>query len=400
MGYNTPSSSVSIVAKLTPFGRTALVSNNTALISSFSLGDSDANYYAAVALTTGQVPAEAGEVGPNGSASNSTTQNAELKSSLIVNGNGVLRKPVEANSNVVSSEIIANGQVSVSGVNLTQNIVNRNDFATDSLVNLFYSFGLPLNSTDDQLMTGVTYANGGYSDTAYSAFAQTKILVMAIKNSTYGESLDGKQIKLELTTTAGTKTIYSTFQNKGASVRVEDVNIRDTSTVAAKIDNNIALLFSDDILTPNGGVGSLSWATGFGSIKPFSLNQKQLFNLQTNTNLGQNADKPVGIAYLDKGFVVITDPTIIAVYDSVTATGSVVTFNSVSTAVYQNITCIAGRGEFGSTTNRTFGQGDTVRISEIGLYDKDGRLLAVGKTDRQITKSLNSPLYLGVKITL
>jgi len=399
MGFNPSTPTISIIAKLTPYGRAALVSNNNNLITTFRLGDSDANYYAANLLTSGQVPAEAGNIGVNNSVSNSTTQVTGLKSFLILNGKGVMNKPVEAQSSHISSEVIANGQVTVSGTGLTQNIVDRNNYLTDSLVNLFYSFGLPLNSKDDNIITGVTFASGGYSDTALSGMAQTKILVIGIDNSKYGESLDGKQINLSLTTSAGTYSIYSTFQNKGVSPKVEDVNIRDTSPITAKIDSNIAFLFSDTIQKPNNSA-SLSWGTGFGSFKPFSISGKKLYNFQTNENLGLIADKPVGIAYLDKGFMVIFNPTIIGNYDSITSSSSTVTFNSVSTAVYQNITCIASRGEFISSTNRTFGGGDVPRVSEIGIYDREGRLIAMGKTDRHVEKNVNSPLYLGVKISL
>jgi hypothetical protein len=400
MGYNSSSSTITLTAKLTPFGRKALVSNNTSLITSFSLGDSDANYYASVILPTGKVPAEAGEVGSNNTVNYSTTQKVNLKSVLILNGNGILKKSVEKESIIVSSEILSNGQMIISGNNITQNVINRNDFATDSLVNLYYSFGLPLNSTDDNNLTGVTYANGGFSDTSLSGLAQSNILVLGINNSTYGESLDGKQIKLDLTTSAGTYTIYSTFQNKGAKLQVEDTNYRDTSPVTAKIDDNIAFLFSDNIMTPNGGSGSLSWATGFGSIKPFSLNRKQLWNLQTNSNVAVSADTIVGIAYLDKGFLVITHPTIIEDYSTTGATGTTITFDSISTNVFQNVTCIANRGEFGGSTNPTFTGNDIPRISEIGLYDKEGNLIAIAKTDRHITKNINEFKALGIKITL
>jgi|ERR1035437_9158920 hypothetical protein len=399
MGFNPSTPTISIIAKLTPYGRAAMVSNNNNLITTFRLGDSDANYYAANLLTSGQIPAESGEIGVNGSISNSTTQVVGLKSFLILNGKGIINKPVESQSSVISSEVIANGQITISGTNLTQKIIDRKNYQTDSLVNLFYSFGLPLNSKDDNTITGVTFANGGYSDTALSGIAQTKILVIGINNSKYGESLDGKQIKLDLVTSAGTYSIYSTFQNKGASLKVEDVNIRDTSLVAGKIDNNIAFLFSDTIQKPNNSI-SLSWATGFGLYKPFSIGEKRLYNLQSNPNIGAIADKVVGIVYLDKGFCVITNPTIIGNYDSVTSSASTVTFNSVSTAVFQNITCIASRGEFISSTNRTFGGGDVPRVSEIGLYDREGRLVAMGKTDRHVEKNVNSPLYLGVKISL
>jgi len=400
MGFITTANTITLTAKLTPIGRQRLVSTNNALISSFALGDSDANYNVPLTLTTGQIPAEAGEIGANASVSNSTTVNAAIKSSLIANSAGSLTKPVESQSTLVSIQQLSNGSTSVSGSNLSQVVIDRNNYNTDSLVNLYYSFGLPLNATQDYNYTGLTYANGGYSDTTLSGLAQTKILVFGIKNTSYGECLDGKTVKLELPTSAGTYTIYSTFQNKGISSSVEDANIRDTSVVTASIDANIALLFSDDIMTPHGGSGSLSWATGYNSVKPFSNNGKQFYNLQTDSNLGQSADTMVGIAYLDKGFIVITHPQIVADYDSTTASAAVATFDSVSTSVFQNITCIAGRGEFGGSTNPTFTSSDVPRISELGLYDNLGNLIAMAKTDRHVTKNVNEFKAFSVKITL
>jgi hypothetical protein len=67
----------------------------------------------------------------------------------------------------------------------------------------------------------------------------------------------------------------------------------------------------------------LSWGTGYGTVKPFSLNNKLLYNLQTNSNIGVSADTMVGVAYLDKGLIVITDPTIIANYELATGMTSV-----------------------------------------------------------------------------
>jgi len=400
MGYISTATTTTLIAKLTPIGRQRLVSTNNSLISTFSLGDSDANYNVPLPLTTGQVPTEAGDIGVNSSISNSTAQVALIKNPLIVNPSGSLKKSVETQSMNVTTELSENGVVTVSGTNLTQTYIDRADYNTDSLVNLFYSFGLPVNSTDDNIYTGTTYANGGFSDTALSGIAQTKILVFGINNSTYGECLDGKTIKLELPTTAGTYTVYSTFQNKTSSLAVEDANIRDTSTITSFIGPNIAFLFSDAIMTPNGGSGSSSWATGYNTVKPFSVNGKQLYNLQTNSNLGQSADTIVGIAYLDKGFLVITDQTIVGDYDTATASAATVTFNSVSTSVFQNITCIAARGEFGGSTNSTFTGTDSPRISELGLYDNLGNLIAIAKTDRHLVKNINEFLALNVKISL
>jgi hypothetical protein len=400
MGFNSTANTTTLTAKLTPLGRQRLVSTNNGLISTFSLGDSDANYYAALPLTTGEVPSAGGDIGPNSTNSNSTAQNAQLKSTLIVNPSGTSRKAVETQSSTISTESVNIGVTTISGSNITQVSINRNDSNTDSYVNLFYSFGLPLTTTDDTKFTGTTFANGGYSDTALSGFAQTRILVFALNNANYGDVLDGKTIRFTLPTSAGTYTMYSTFQSKGSQNTVEDGNIRDTSPTANNFGSNVAMLFSDTIMRPNGGDSTLSWATGYNTVKPFSINNKRLYNLQTNSNLALTADTAVGIAYLDKGILVITNPTIVAAYDSATAAGALVTFNSVSTNVFQNITCIANRGEFGSSTNITFSSSDIARISEIGLFDSFGNLIALGKTDRHITKNVNEIKVFNVKISL
>jgi len=400
MGFISSSPSITITAKLTPVGRQRLISNNNSLITTFSLGDSDANYYSPLPLTTGEIPAQGGDVGPNSSLSNSTIANTGIKTPLIVNGSGSVRKPVEPQSISITSEVVSNGLTTISGSNLSQVVIDRLDYNTDNLVNLFHSFGLPLNSSNVARYTGTTFANGGFSNTALSGLAETKIIAIGVKNTQYGESLDGKTIKLELPTSAGTYTIYSTFQQKGVDLKTEDANIRETSVSSGNLGYNIALLFSDNIMTPNGGSGSLSWATGFGTNKPFSVNAKQLYNLQTNTNTSTSADTIVGVAYLDKGFIVITHPTIVSNYGTAPSTGATLTFDSVSTNVYQNITCFAGRGEFGLSTNTTFSGSDNPRISEIGLYDSIGNLIALGKSDRQIVKNINEFLALGIKIQL
>jgi hypothetical protein len=400
MGFITSANTLTLTAKLTPVGRQRLISTNNALITTFSLGDSDANYNVPLTLTTGQVPSMGGTIGANSSVSNSTIQNTSIKSPLIVNSSGLLRKSVESQSIFISYDIISNGTTTLSGSSLSFNVINRDNYNTDSLVNLYYSFGLPLNSEDDLVYTGTTFSRGGYSDTALSGLAQTKILVVGVNNASYGESLDGKAIRFVLPTSAGTYNLYSTFENKNTSRSVEDANFRDTSIVTSKIGSNIAVLVSDDIMTPNGGSPSLSWSTGFGTVKPFSNNGKQFYNLQTNSNLGLTADTVVGIAYLDKGFLVITNPTIVNNFTSSATTASTITFESVSSAVYQNVTCLANRGEFGASTNTTFDGSDIPRITEIGLYDDLGNLIALAKTDRQVTKNINEFKAFNIKINL
>lgn len=398
MGYINTATTLTLTAKLTPLGRQKMISTNNALIKTFSLGDSDANYYTNLTLGTGQVPSMGGNIGPNSSISNSTTQSVGMNTMLIVNSSGTLTKPVASQSINILSEILFNGFTTISGSSLAQSTINRDDISTDSLVNLYYSFGLPLNSNDDTKYTGVTYMNGGFSDTALSAFSVSKILVIGIDNANYGECIDGKTIKLEIPTSAGTYTIYSTYQGGINTLMTLDTLTSDNALQTNKFGNNVAALVSDDIMKPNGGDASLSWATGYNTEKPFSIHKKQTYNFQTNSNLGVSADTLVGMVYLDKGFAVITDPTIVNNFSPTTAT--TISFNSISTNVYQSVTCIADRGEFGSTTNPTFDIGDIPRISEVGLFDDGGNLIAIAKTDRHINKNVNEFLALGIKITL
>ena len=405
MGFNTSATSITLTAKLTPIGRQKLVSTNNNLIKFFSLGDSDANYYTSLTLTTGTVPSINGNIGYENTTSNSTPPFVGIKSFLVVNANGDLTKPVSPQSINILTETANNGSVTISGANLTYNVVNRNSVNSDPLVNLFSSFNLPLDAASDINYTGVTAQSGGYSDTCFSGFATNKVLFIAINNASYGEVIDGKTVKLDLPTSAGTYTMYSTFQSGTGTLNEFDANYRDVANNVVLFGLNVAPLFSDTIKKPNGDA-SLSWATGYGLSKPFSNNNKRAYNLQTNTNLAATADTAVGMVYLDKGFIAITNPTIIndvldsgvSLYSGITAT--TLTFDSVSTNVSQVISCIAERGEFGSSTSVYFAADDIPKITEVGLYDDFGNLIAYGKTDRQITKNINQFLALSIKITI
>jgi hypothetical protein len=406
MGYNSTASTITLTARLTPIGRQRLVSTNNTLIKTFSLGDSDANYNTDLTLISGEMPGFGGTIGVDNTTSNSTTSNIELANRLIVNPTGSIFKAVSTKSSTVITQTNALGSKTISGSNITINYVNRNDLTTDPLVNLYKTFGLSLDSTGDAVFTATTSTNGGYSNTALSGMAVSKIIVIGVDNSQYGELLDGKTVKVTLPTSAGTYTIYSSFLGGQQSTNILDANYTDAASATGNFGYNVAPMFCDTIMKPNGGDASLSWATGYGLPKPFSLNGKSTYNLQTNTNLSLTADTVVGMAYLDKGFIVITNPTIVnnalssgtTLFSGITAT--TVTSDSVATSVSQMITCIADRGEFATTTNTSFGDGDTPRISEIGLYDDMGNLIAYGKPDRQINKTPNEFMAISVIINI
>lgn len=400
MAYQTSASTTTLLAKLTPSGRKKLVSSNTALITSFSLGDSDANYNCAIALDSGTVPSVGGNIGAETAYSNSVCSNVTLRSKLIVDASGTLLKSVEPQSSIISSDIVSLGRVTLSGNQMTQYKVERQNQSSDPLVNLFYTFGLPCDAASLTHFTGTTFANGGLSNTALSSLSNGTIAIISIDNAYYGELIDGKSVSVTIDTVLGSRTLYSTFENKGTSTITEDATFVETSETAATIGDNIAFLFCDAIKTPNGQETS-SWGVGINNFKPFSQNNKQLFNMVTDSNVGHVADTAVGVVYLDKGLIVITHPQIANNYFPYTHSAStVVNYSSVATAVSQNITCIAGRGEFGFSNNNTFTITDVPRITEIGLYDAEGDLIAIAKSDRHIIKPVNQFLSFGVKITL
>ena len=399
MGFISSANTLTLTAKLTPLGRKQLVSTNTSLITSFSLGDSDANYYASLPLESGQIPAQSGELGAYNLLNNSTPSNQTFKSLLAVNSNGIFKKPVESLSTTIISQEVINELTTISASSLTQIFIDRASGTTDSLVNLFYSFGLPVDSIQDNKFLVTNYANGGYADTSISGLGQTKIAVIGIDNSTFGETIDGKNLKISLPTSGGTYNIYGTYQKTATSLSVQDTNIRDTSLVTNTFGDNVVFLFSDEFFPPNNDI-SLSWATGFNSVRPFGVGNKQLFNLQTNSSLNQISDRLVGIAYLDMGLIVLTEPNLINNYANTPSSGLTVSFKSVSTDISQNITCVAGRGEFGASNNPTFGPADNPRISEVILYDNTSNVIAVAKSDRHISKNINEFLALGIKISL
>ena len=396
MGFK--STGDTLTARFTPIGRERLMSNNSNLITRFSLGDSDANYFVTSPLGSGEIPTLGGDLSSvSGVSTNSVTTNVKLNNTLYATSASFFKNVEAGSTRLVSSfSELATETLDVSA--LTVNTIVRSATTTDSLVNLYQSFKLPITSSNDMRFTATTFSNGGWSDTALSGLAATTILAIGIPEESYGDMLDGKKLSLTLSnSTGGTFTVYGTFQNKQGNVAVDDNTYTESSSQTSAFAPNYAFLFSDQIKRPNGDA-TKSWATGFGTLKPFSGNAKARYNLTTNASLSLSADTAVGVAYLDKGFIVITDPTIVNNYSGSTA--DTVTFGSVSTVVNQEITCIASRGEFVRSNNPTFADGDTPRISEIGLYDNNGNLIAYGKTDQHITKTANELKVFAVRINI
>lgn len=431
MGFINSASTVTITARLTKIGREKLLTNSNTIFSHFILGDSDANYNTSEKLTTGKIPANSGDLGSNNTTNDNINEGATVVSKLYVTVPPVVKKTVEPNSSTIGTSITYVGQTTVSGSNLTFVEIEKTNSSSE-FTNYFKSLSLPIKPTSVNLFTGTTTENGGWSDTSFSGLGSSKVLMAVVNNSQYGELIDGKSIKMSLPiatgyTTGGVVTgittydIYSTFPRTTIQTVDLDSSYEDISTYPQSLfanNINVSYLVCDDIQKPNND-SSKSWSTGYDSFKPFSLNGKELINVQTVSSTGINSDKVVGVAYLDKGIIAITDQTIVDNIalnfsgDSNTNTitndlglyyftGNTYTtiVDSIQFDLVQNINCIAARGEFYNSQNETITVNDDVRISEIAITDVAGNILAIGKTDRQIIKKKNDFVIFDVQIII
>jgi len=431
MGLIDSATTVTIRARLTDVGRKKLLTNTNTIFSNFVLGDSDANYNTSKDLTTGRIPTNSGDLGVNGSTNDNIYNNVGVSSRLFVTVAPIVSKRVERNSSVINTTTTIVGEETVSGDSLTFLQINKT-LSNNQNTNYFKSLSLPVTNSSINTFTGTTSQNGGWSDTPFSGLGVTKVLMGVVDNSKYGEIIDGKSIKLTLPVYTGftsggtgtgitTYTLYSTYPNTTINKSSLDSDYVDRSTYPQTIFKksiNVSYLVSDDIQKPNKDV-TKSWATGYDSFKPFSINGKELINVQTVATTGINADKIAGVFYLDKGIFAITDQTIVNnVATNFSGDVETTTTNnplglyyytggsyncvvdSIQKDLVQNIVCIAARGEFYNSQNETLTVTDDVRISEVAITDVSGNVLAIGKTDRHIVKKKNDFVVFDVQIVI
>lgn len=427
-------------------------------------------------------------------------------------------KPIE--SNVIVTERVpydqSEGDNYLRGTSTgdTQNVpditpmlfVDRGDSNT-VFSNLFKSFNLPITSTElmefEQTTlgfwmdnpSGTLYYNGkkgnwtaggsativhpvtGYTgmfyNTAYeplnlSGSANRRVLVMEIPQAQYGEIIDGKTIRVRVPKTGGLTyyNLYGAYKTNDTEYNLGKMDnyMSEHDFSAAYFGNpailtdttyesNVVLLFSDDIAIPS--TGGL-WSTGHDEVmqgekvyNPTSVVKKKFFDFYK--------DRAAGIAYLDKGFVVITNPTIvdeayaqysgssyanaeiarniIVNYDGmnidrfnsqflfksayISPSIPLVEYLSYNTEKSMNVVCLASANEFYRTTNVTAKVLDNaldkdfaefknpisgnlypIVITEIGLHDAQGNLLAVIKPTEPIKKYWYDVVSFNVKIRL
>jgi hypothetical protein len=433
MGLISSANTITITAKLTKAGRERLIEESNTIITNFVLGDSDANYKTKEALGTGLIPVNSGNLGENGAVNNNIDGGIDIKNRLYLTNTQRKIKTIEDGSYQLRGEVVNVGETYVSGSTLSFLTLDRTDTTNDE-TNYFKTLDMPLTDARKAVFSA-TSENGGWLDTAFSGINTDNILMVNIDSDKFGELIDGKSMKGVIPVATGyssggsltaitSYTFYSTFVDTNELSLVDlDNKYEDETIYTSGLFNggmNVAYLVSDNVQKPNND-SSKSWSTGYDEYKPFSEKKKQLINPTTITESSINADKIIGIAYLDKGLIAFTDPDIVTgITQSFNFSGDVntttvsnslgftymtgstynLTIDSCLNNLVQNIVCIAGRDEFYRTDNDTWNESDDIRISEIGLTDVSGQLLAIGKPDRHIIKKKNDFVIFDVQIVI
>jgi hypothetical protein len=274
----------------------------------------------------------------------------------------------------------------------------------------------------------VTGYTGMFYGTSYQYLNVDKVLVMEIPQAQYGEIIDGKSIKIQLPKVGGA-TFYTAYGVYCANPTEFELGKMDNymsehnmiasyfgnpaalgSPNISAYESNVVLLFSDDLYRPDAGG---YWATGHDEVmqgekvyNSTSVVQKKFFDLFN--------DRPVGIAYLDRGFVVITDTTMVnAIYSECFGAGyTPLNVRSAANIIrnFDGVTLDYFNSQFlfkstylnpsGTTVAEYSGNLYPIVITEIGLHDAAGNLLAIVKPTEPIKKYWYDVVSFNVKIRL
>ena len=383
-------------------------------------------------------------------------------------------KKIQNNQKSIKTLVVpfsGNGWNTISGSTLKFTAAQRDPSNGRAFSNLYSSFSLPATSGS------VTDYESTWARNGVSALSQDDIIVVDIPSTEYGTLIDGRTVKLMFhNDTGGTYTLYSSYYDPlpTSSDNSDAAEYFGNPTVPGNIQgspgmasSNVAFLFCDDIRKPTlaSSVTALnSWADGWqinvipngypnGGTDNFRFTDV-VSSSNTPKAYAQSQDLPVGLVYLDKGFAVITDPTLRQHFDfSGASSASTELYDGPSSAFTQifytagtsafcsyysfekeiqiQLDLVAGSDEFYITENQTAASADapyygaggkdtgiqfktpfgdiqsvwnlsdvsSTYITEIGLYDAQNKLLAIAKPDRPIEKKKNTPTTLQLILT-
>lgn len=321
-------------------------------------------------------------------------------------------------------------------------------------------FSVPCTDTMKEPFT-VSYLNGGYSGTSLEYLVtdvEDNIIIADISRGSFDTGIDGLNFKLTIpldstytgsTTLSGlsTTTLYGSYMktylydqkatNGPCALSVLDGLYSEESSVVTReineglpynegvnpepngyYNSGLVYLFCDDIKKPNVSATTVtttnSWSTGFGNEGPYTLYKKFPFNYMTNELEGLYMDQPVGAVDLLGGNVTIFNKDLVNAFDFSVATGGTstsgatfsstdanVTFKSLSLSQKLDITLIAGKNEFVTSSNPTWDPttcNGKIYITHFELYDESGQVVAVGEAKEPILKESSDLIVIETSI--
>ncbi len=322
---------------------------------------------------------------------------------------------------------------------LTYTYCDRTDLA-DKRSNYFISFNLPYKK--EQFPKTI---QSSLDQPELQQLNVDNIVFADINSSLYNEIIDGRTITFTVpqtgTTTLSSKTLYSTTYralNKkqestllGSNVAFlfcDEINLPYSGTIDAgnrNLSGHTTWVHDQDSLTNN------IFATSYIDVKTSDINTDMRAtsaitysvdvgsSYPVNAATGYNYDIPVGFVALDKGFLVLTEPNIVnsipwssgyTLNGGMNPSGNTseiyfdqefsnARFVDIDINYTSSVMCLIMPGEFFRTTNQSYDQlranqeeasstygMPPVYITEIGLHNTRGEVIAYAKLDRPLEK--------------
>lgn len=393
MGF-IPGTTIEIEAFLTENGAQQIMSTGIGIVKYFAISDEASNYVSSDKLTFNQMFTLGGKLTVDGRTL-SVISNPTLRNRVFVDNTTETLKTFEGDSgSVVVEQNI--------GSTTTSNFFNIYSYEVDKTsptyqLNWISDLAQPYGSSDTTLW-GLNFNSGGYSNTAISDMISDYALIFVIDGSQHAY-IDGKSIKFTMPFLTGTTDIYGTYINtNNAKSFYDGLNSETSQYLTSRFGSNVVLLFSDLIQRPNADA-TKSWSTGYNFTNaPFSQGNKNLANYVASP--GYNKDIAVGIAYLDKGVIVIFNPVLYTGYVA-RSTNDINIYNrNLTKRTAVNFICDLPIGKFYRSQNPTYTTNSSIRISSIGLFNSQKELVAVGRLNSEIEKNNAQRLTFLVKLVI
>lgn len=393
MGF-VPGTTTQIEAYLTELGAQELMNSGILGIKYFGVSDEASNYSTTQKLGNYQVFSLAGKLPVDNKFLTVINQDS-LKSKVFVDNTTETFKTFEDNTISVVLEEAVGGVNTINALAIYPYIVNKTNTGAYEL-NWIKDLLLPYGSGDNSLWSA-TFANNGYSNTAISDMNNDDLLFFVIDSSQHAY-IDGKSIKFTIPYQSTTKDLYGTYLNTNRSKSYYDGFVHESSNYLSRFGENVVLLFCDDVQRPNGDI-TKSWSTGYDYTNaPFSQGNKSLANFVATP--GFNKDTAVGIAFLDKGVIVIFNNYLYTGYVNKTNNNISISDRNLIKRTVANFVCDLPIGKFYRSQNPTWSTNTPVRVSSIGLYNESKQLIAVGRLSSEIEKNAGQRFTFLLKLVI